>query len=207
MKKLTIKEFGDIDNIFEVLRKNDEFFEALVEKKVADTEKEYRNDLFNLGIYGVSNFQYDTDYNCCVRFNANLDIVDFLNNCKTILNKWVNNIPEEVANFKADKRVIELIKEGLLENRIDIEGVRYGVALEYPYHNLNVKYKNILNELFKIYEYLKHCVDLLNDSFLDEMSNAEVYLGDIYQRLKYAEENNLLFNEEGYIIKTNKHKQ
>lgn len=110
------------------------------------------------------------------------------------------NIPEEIANFKADKRVVALIKEGVLENRIEVEGVRYGVSLEYPYRNVNAKYKNILNELFKIYEYLKHCVDLLNDSFLNEMSKAEVYLGDDYQRLKYAEENNLLFDEEGYII-------
>lgn len=133
-------------------------------------------------------------------FNADLDITDFLKNCKTLLNKWVCNIPEEIANFKADKRVIELIKEGLLENRIEIEGVRYGVALEYPYRNVNAKYKNILNELFKIYEYLKHCVGLLNDSFLEEMCKAEVYLGDDYQRIKYAEENNLLFNEEGYVI-------
>ena len=39
MKKLTIKEFGDIDNIFEVLRKNDEFFEALVEKKLPILKK------------------------------------------------------------------------------------------------------------------------------------------------------------------------
>lgn len=200
MKKLTIKEFGDTNNIFEVLHKNDGFFEALTEKKVADTEEEYKNDLYNLGIYGVSKFQYDTDYNCYVRFNANLDIADFLNNCKSILNKWVCNIPEEITNFKADKRVVALIKEGVLENRMDVEGVRYGVALEYPYRNINAKYKNILNELFKIYEYLKHCVDLLNDSFLDEMSKAEVYLGDDYQRLKYAEENNLLFDEEGYII-------
>ena len=200
MKKLTIKEFGDTNNIFEVLHKNDEFFEALTEKKVADTEEEYKNDLCNLGIYGVSKFQYDTYYNCVVRFNANLDIIEFLNSCETILNKWANNIPEEIENFKVDKRVIELIKEGLLENRIDIEGVRYGVALEYPYHNVNTKYKNILNELFKIYEHLKHCVDLLNDSFLDEMSKAEVYLGDDCQRLKYADENKLLFDEEGYII-------
>lgn len=201
MKKLTIKEFGDTNNIFEVLHKNDEFFEALTEKKVADTEEEYRYDLFDLGIYGVNKFQYDTDYNCCVRFNAEyLDITDFLKNCKTLLNKWVCNIPEEIANFKADKRVVALIKEGVLENRIEVEGVRYGVSLEYPYRNVNAKYKNILNELFKIYEYLKHCVDLLNDSFLNEMSKAEVYLGDDYQRLKYAEENNLLFSEEGYII-------
>ena len=200
MKKLTIKEFGDIDNIFEVLHKNDEFFEALTEKKVADTEEEYKNDLCNLGIYGVSKFQYDTYYNCVVRFNANLDITDFLKNCKTLLNKWVGNIPEEIVNFKADKRVVALIKEGLLENRIDIEGVRYGVALEYPYRNVNAKYKNVLNKLFDIYEYIKLCVDLLNDSFLEEMCKAEVYLGDDYQRLKYAEENNLLFDEEGYII-------
>lgn len=200
MKKLTIKEFGDTNNIFEVLHKNDEFFEALAEKKVADTEEEYKNDLHNLGIYGVSKFQYNTDYDCCVHFNGNLDITDFLKNCKTLLNKWVGNIPEEVANFKVDKRVIKLIKEGLLENRIDIEGVRYGVALEYPYRNLNVKYKNILNELFKIYEHIKLCVELLNDGFLDEMSKAEVYLGDDYQRLKYADENKLLFDEEGYLI-------
>ena len=201
MKKLTIKEFGDTNNIFEVLHKNDEFFEALTEKKVADTEEEYRYDLFDLGIYGVNKFQYDTDYNCYVRFSAEyLDIIDFLKNCKTLINKWVCNIPEEIANFKADKRVVALIKEGVLENRIEVEGVRYGVSLEYPYRNVNAKYKNILNELFKIYEYLKHCVDLLNDSFLNEMSKAEVYLGDDYQRLKYAEENNLLFDEEGYII-------
>ena len=200
MKKLTIKEFGDTNNIFEVLHKNDEFFEALTEMKVADTEEEYKNDLSNLGIYGVSNFQYNTDYNCCVRFNANLDIIEFLNSCETILNKWVGNIPEEVANFKADRRVVALIKEGLLENTINIEGVRYGVALEYPYRNVNAKYKNVLNKLFDIYEYIKLCVDLLNDSFLEEMCKAEVYLGDDYQRLKYAEENNLLFNEEGYLI-------
>lgn len=110
------------------------------------------------------------------------------------------NIPEEIVNFKADKRVVALIKEGVLENRIEVEGVRYGVSLEYPYRNVNAKYKNILNELSKIYEYLKHCVDLLNDSFLNEMSKAEVYLGDDYQRLKYAEENNLLFDEVGYLI-------
>ena len=63
MKKLTIKEFGDTNNIFDVLHKNDEFFEALTEKKVADTEEGYRYDLFDLGIYGVNKFQYDTDYN------------------------------------------------------------------------------------------------------------------------------------------------
>lgn len=200
MKKLIIKEFGDTNNIFEVLHKNDEFFEALAEKKVANTEEEYKNDLFNLGIYGVSNFQCDTDYNYCVRFNANLDITDFLKNCKTLLNKWVGNIPEEIVNFKADKRVVALIKEGLLENRIDIEGVRYGVSLEYPYRNVNAKYKNVLNKLFDIYEYIKLCVDLLNDSFLEEMSKAEVYLGNFHLRLCYAEENNLLFSEEGYII-------
>lgn len=60
--------------------------------------------------------------------------------------------------------------------------------------------KNVLNKLFDIYEYIKLCVDLLNDSFLEEMCKAEVYLGDDYQRLKYAEENNLLFDEEGYLI-------
>lgn len=201
MKKLTIKEFGDIDNIFEVLHKNDEFFEALTEKKVADTEEEYENDLCNLGIYGVNKFQYDTDYNCYVRFSAEyLDIIDFLKNCKTLLNKWVRNIPEEIANFKADRRVVALIKEGFLEDSMEVEGERYGVYLENPYRYLNVKYKNVLNELSKIYEYINRCVDLLNDSFLDEMSKAEVYLGDDYQRLKYAEENNLLFDEEGYII-------
>lgn len=200
MKRLTIKEFGDINNIFEVLHKNDEFFETLIEEKIAKTEEDYKTDLFNLGIYEVSDFQYDTDYNCYIRFDSNLDIVDFLNNCKIILNKRLYNIPEEIANFKADKRVIELIKEGILESRIDVEKSRYGVSLEYPYRNLNVKYKNILNELFEIYEYIKNCVDLLNDSFIEEMRKAEVYLGDDYQRLKYADKNKLLFNEEGYLI-------
>nr|DAF21676.1 MAG TPA: hypothetical protein [Caudoviricetes sp.] len=200
-KELTIKEFGDINNIFEVLHKNDEFFEALTEKKVADTEEEYRNDLFNLGIYGVSKFQYDTDYNGYVRFSAEyLDIIDFLKNCKTALNKWVDNIPEEITNFKADRRVVALIKEGVLENSMDVEGNRYGVYLENPYRYLNVKYKNVLNELSNIYEYINRCVDLLNDSFLEEMGKEEVYFGDDYQRLKYAEENNLLFDEEGYVI-------
>ena len=201
MKKLTIKEFGDIDNIFEVLHKNDEFFETLIEEKMAKTEEDYKTDLFNLGIYGVSDFQHDTDYNCYVRFSAKyLDIVDFLNNCKTILNKWVNNIPEEITNFKADRRVMALIKEGVLENSMDVEGNRYGVYLENPYRYLNVKYKNVLNELSNIYEYINRCVDLLNDSFLEEMGKEEVYFGDDYQRLKYAEENNLLFDEEGYVI-------
>ena len=200
-KELKIKEFGDINNIFEVLHKNDEFFEALTEKKVADTEEEYRNDLFNLGIYGVSKFQYDTDYNGYVRFSAEyLDIIDFLKNCKTALNKWVDNIPEEITNFKADRRVLALIKEGVVENSMDVEGDRYGVYLENPYRYLNVKYKNVLNELSNIYEYINRCVDLLNDSFLEEMGKEEVYFGDDYQRLKYAEENNLLFDEEGYVI-------
>lgn len=201
MKKLTIKEFGDIDNIFEVLHKNDEFFETLIEEKMAKTEEDYKTDLFNLGIYGVSDFQHDTDYNCYVRFSAEyLDIVDFLNNCKTILNKWVNNIPEEIVNFKADRRVIKLIEEGVLENTMEAEKSRYGVYLENPYRYLNVKYKNVLKELFKIYEYTTCCVDLLNDSFIEEMRKAEVYLGDDYQRLKYADKNKLLFNEEGYLI-------
>ena len=201
MKKLIIKEFGDIDNIFEVLHKNDEFFEELTEEKVYSTEEEYQNDLHNLGIYGVSNFQYDTDYNCYVRFNAEcLDIIDFLKNCKNTLNKWVDNIPEEILNFKADKRVVTLIKEEVLENCMDVEGDRWGVYLENPYRYLNVKYKNVLNELSKIYEYINRCVDLLNDSFIEEMRKAEVYFGDDYQKLKYAEENKLLFNEEGYLI-------
>ena len=200
-KELTIKEFGDINNIFEVLHKNDEFFEALTEKKVADTEEEYRNDLFTSGIYGVSKFQYDTDYNGYVRFSAEyLDIIDFLKNCKTALNKWVDNIPEEITNFKADRKVMALIKEGVLENSMDVEGNRYGVYLENPYRYLNVKYKNVLNELSNIYEYINRCVDLLNDSFLEEMGKEEVYFGDDYQKLKYAEENNLLFDEEGYVI-------
>ena len=201
MKKLTIKEFEDIDIIFEVLHKNYEFFEALTEKKVADTEEEYKNDLFNSGIYGVNNFQYDTDYNGYVHFSAEyLDIIDFLKNCKTLLNKWVDNIPEEIENFKADRRVVTLIKEEVLENTMEAEKSRYGIYLENPYKYINVKYKNVLNELFKIYEYITRCVDLLNDGFLEEMRKAEVCLGDNYQRLKYADENKLLFDEEGYLI-------
>lgn len=201
MKKLTIREFGDIDNIFEVLHKNDEFFEALIEKKIADTEEEYRNDLFNLGIYGVSNFQYSTYYNCYVRFDiAYLDVVDFLKNRKFILNKWVSNITEEFVNFKANRRVIELMKEGVLENTIMGEKSQYGVYFENPYSNLNTKYKNVLNESSKIYEHIRDCVYLLNDSFIEKMRKVEVCLGDDFQRLKYVTENNLLFNEAGYLV-------
>ena len=83
---------------------------------------------------------------------------------------------------------------------MEAEESRYGIYLENPYKYINVKYKNVLNELFKIYEYITYCVDLLNDGFLEKMRKAEVCLGDIYQRLKYADENKLLFDEEGYLI-------
>lgn len=201
MKKLSIRDFGDIENIFETLHKNDEYFETLTEEKVIEREKDYEADLNELGFYSLSNFQYDTDYNRCVRYNANLSVVDFLNNIHPILNKWVENVPDEVTNFKYNRLIFSLLESGTLENYIEVEGCRYGVNLENPYTYIDtIKFKNLKEEINRIFEFVECCIDLLNDGFLDKIKKDEMYLMDDYQRLNYAEKNNLLFNEEGKVL-------